>query len=540
VKISQQLAATVQDEAASTKPLQVLLVEDNAGDARLLREMFSKESAGSFALTHLTRMSEAEKKLAGGGVDIVLLDMGLPDGHGLETLRRARAAAPDAVMIVLTGLEDEVLAAEAIKEGAQDYLIKGQIENRALPRALRHAMERHRMQAETDSMRAHQLQLKDEFLSHVSHELRSPLTSIYSFTTIIADGLAGETNPQQNDYLQIILRNVRQLQSMIEDLLEVTQAQAGKLKIDLQSVSLDDAIEYAVATLGGAAKEKDIALSYQSSTELPLACADAMRIRQVLTILMDNAVKFTPEGGMVSVQAGVCAQRPGFLQVEVSDTGCGIKPEAIAQIFEHLYQVSDPAIDQGRSGRRGLGLGLHIAKELVTRQGGEIWVTSEPHQGSHFVFTIPIFCLQDLIRPMLTQESTLGESIAVITVRISPRNSSLEVPGRVLDAVREVLKACLRPDKDVLLPDLGRDGEHELFFVIAPAQGQGAEIIGKRILGQLARHEELRANEFNFSIAHTFLRAVVGLANEPIEVFVQQAAAEIQTHIDNVVLQGKV
>ena len=226
----------------SKKPLQVLLVEDNAGDARLLREMFSKETPGSFELSHLTHMRDAEVRLAKGGVDIVLLDMGLPDGHGLETLRRARAAAPDVVMIVMTGLEDEALAAEAMKEGAQDYLIKGQIENRALPRALRHAIERQRMQVETDLIRKHQVQLRDEFLSHVSHELRSPLTSIYSFSTIIADGLAGETSQQQDEYLQIILRNVRQLQAMIEDLLEVTQAQAGKLSVELQCVSVHEAI----------------------------------------------------------------------------------------------------------------------------------------------------------------------------------------------------------------------------------------------------------------------------------------------------------
>jgi signal transduction histidine kinase len=529
----------MKDAVAEKKPLQVLLVEDNASDARLLREMFSKEEAGSFALTHLTRMAEAEKHLARGGVDIVLLDMGLPDGHGREILRRARAAAPDVVMIVLTGLEDEALVAESIKEGAQDYLIKGQIENRALPRALRHAMERHRMQMETDAMRAHQLQLKDEFLSHVSHELRSPLTSIYSFTTIIADGLAGETNPQQNDYLQIILRNVRQLQSMIEDLLEVTQAQAGKLKIESQSVSMDEAIEYAVATLGGAAKEKEIALSYKSSADLPLAYGDAMRIRQVLTILLDNAVKFTPDGGVVSVQAGVCAQDPGFLQVEVSDTGCGVKPDALARIFEHLYQVSDPTKETGRAGRSGLGLGLHIAKELVTRQGGEIWVTSEPHQGSHFLFTIPIFSLQDLIRPLLKGERAPGESMAVITVGVSPRDGSLEVPSRVLEEVRGVLKECLRPDKDVLLPDLGPGGEQGLFFAIASTQEHGAEITGKRILSQLERHEELRANEFDFSVTHSFLPPMERFANELMEVFVEQVAAGIQAHIQSIVLQGK-
>ena len=262
------------DTTVGKKAVKVLLVEDNAGDARLLREMFRKEKAGSFELTHLARMSEAVAHLARGGVDIVLLDMGLPDGQGIENLRRARAAAPDVAMIVLTGLDDELLAAETIKEGAQDYLIKGQIENRALPRALRHATERHRMQVETDLIRTQQLQLRDEFLSLVSHELRSPLTSIYSFTTIVADGLAGETNPEQDDYLQIILRNVLQLEAMIEDLLEVTRAQAGKLSVELQPFSVDHAIAYAVETLKGFATEKEIALSYHPAAGLPQAYAD--------------------------------------------------------------------------------------------------------------------------------------------------------------------------------------------------------------------------------------------------------------------------
>src|ERR1700681_4316978 len=242
------------------KALHVLLVEDNAGDARLLREMFSTEKAGSFELTHLLRMSEAVNHLAKGGVDVVLLDMGLPDGHGLDTVRRAHAAPPGVPVIVLTGLDDEALAAEAMKEGAQDYLIKGQIENRALPRALRHAIERHRMQTETDLIRSQQMQFKDEFLSHVSHELRSPLSAIRQFVTILLDRLAGELNLEQGQYLEIVLRNVKQLQSMISDLFEVTGMQAGKLRIDLQCTSVSDAIEYTVNTLQEAATAKRITL----------------------------------------------------------------------------------------------------------------------------------------------------------------------------------------------------------------------------------------------------------------------------------------
>ena len=246
------------------KPLQILLVEDNAGDARLLREMFSTERPDSFKLTHLLRMSEAVIHLAKGGVDIILLDMGLPDGHGLDTVRRAHAAAPEVPLIVLTGLDDETLAAEAMKEGAQDYLIKGQIENRALPRALRHAIERHRMQTETDLIRKNQMQFRDEFLTHVSHELRSPLTAIFQFVTILLDSLGGELNPEQHGYLEIVLRNVRQLQSMIDDLVEVTRVQTGKLMIDVQRTSVAER-QQAQAELSTSHAEAEQLLSSISS-----------------------------------------------------------------------------------------------------------------------------------------------------------------------------------------------------------------------------------------------------------------------------------
>jgi signal transduction histidine kinase len=156
-----------------------------------------------------------------------------------------------------------------MKEGAQDYLVKGQIENRALPRVLRHAIERHRMQVETEHIRLQQMRLQDEFLSHVSHELRSPLTSIYSFSSIIANGLAGETSEMQNEYLQIILKNAKQLQAMIEDLLTVTQAQTGKLSIELQRASVSEAVVYFIETLKGAAKAKEISLSFVCPARLP-------------------------------------------------------------------------------------------------------------------------------------------------------------------------------------------------------------------------------------------------------------------------------
>jgi signal transduction histidine kinase len=517
------------------KTLQVLLVEDNASDARLLREMFRKGKPGSFEFTHLTHMREAEILLSKGGVDIVLLDMGLPDAHGLDILRRARAADPAVVMIVLTGFEDEALAAEALKEGAQDYLIKGQIESRALPQALRHAMERQRMQAETDLMRKNEVQLRDDFLSHVSHELRSPLTSISSFSSIIADGLAGQTTLQQDDYLQIILRNVGQLQAMIEDLLEVTQAQTGKLTVELQSVSINEAVAYAVDTLKGAAKQKEIIVSFLPSAWLPSAYADATRLRQILTILLDNAVKFTPAGGTVTVGAREYEKDGSMLLVEVSDTGRGIKPEETQRVFEHLYQVTDV----GSAGRKGLGLGLHIAKDLVTRQGGEIWVTSVPEKGSLFSFTLPTFSLASLISPILGEQKEPSNLIALFAAQIEPRDGSPDVAREALDVARVILQQCLRADTAVLLPNIGPVDEHKIFFVVANTQQRGAEIIGNRILGQLGCQQEFQSDNFTVSVSHNFLPQMSREANESMETFAQRAAAEVRHQIDNpVCLQG--
>lgn len=256
----------------------------------------------------------------------------------------------------------------------------------------RDVTEQRRLAAETEhnaKLRT-QIKLKDEFLSHVSHELRSPLTSIYSFTSIIADGLAGETTPEQKEYLQIVLKNVVQLQAMIEDLLTVTQSREGKLGIDLQRVAISDAVVDALHTVSSAAATKAITLSAEDTSQLPPARWDPTRLRQVLIILLDNAIKFTPSGGSVTVSA--LEKEDGVIQIRVSDSGCGIPEDKRTRVFENLYQVTGPApADTSQAGRIGLGLGLHIARNLVTRQGGNIWVTGAPTGGSIFNFTLPIF-----------------------------------------------------------------------------------------------------------------------------------------------------
>jgi signal transduction histidine kinase len=515
------------------KPLQVLLVEDSAGDARLLREMFSKEMPGSFVLTHVERMSDALRHLAKGGLDIVLLDMGLPDGHGLDTVRRAQAAAPGVPLIVLTGLDDEAAADQAMKEGAQDYLIKGQIENRALPRALRHAIERHRMQAETDLLRKQQLQLKDEFLSHVSHELRSPLTAIYQFVTILLDGLEGELNPTQREYLQISLKNIRQLKSMIDDLLEVTRLQAGKARIELQLTSIPDLVVDTVTSLQATAAAKGITLSSDITPLVTSAYADPTRVRQILIILLDNALKFTPANGVVKVRARVFDTDPRFFLVEISDSGCGIQPEMIEQIFERLYQ----APDTGQAGRKGLGLGLHICKELVTRQGGHIWARSEPGKGAILSFTLPIFSVAGLITPAFRIERSAENSIALVVTELGSESGWLSRGAAVESShqVRDALRRCMHSELDVLLPKMGPAAGTEFFFIVAVTDTIGGEAITKRVREKLAGCDQIQQTGLTYSVSYRLLRSADRSANESIEDYVGRMAMKIQETVDEVI-----
>jgi signal transduction histidine kinase len=520
------------------KPLQVLLVEDNAGDVRLFREMFSKEKHDAFQLTHLLRMSEAETHLAKGGVDIVLLDLGLPDGHGLDTVRRAHAAAPDVPLIVLTGLDDEALAAEAMNAGAQDYLIKGQIENRALPRALRHAVERHRMQTETDLIRTNQMQFKDEFLSHVSHELRSPLTAVRQFVTILLDGLAGELNVEQHQYLEIVLRNVKQLHSMINDLFEVSGVQAGKLKIELQCTSVSDAMGYTVNTLQGAAAAKGIVLSSDIAGKVTSVCADPARLRQILIILVDNALKFTPQNGTVTIQSRIFEEDPDFLLLEVADSGCGIDPEMTERIFERLFQASDP----DAADHNGLGLGLYICKDLVTRQNGKIWAKSELGQGSIFSLTFPIFSLSKLLAPAFSEKRQTECPITLISIEIGSQTGWLsnEVRAEQCRGIRDLLRGCLYSDLDVLLPKMDSAGPAEVSFIVAITDGIGGAAICKRIRKQLDSSEPLQQAGLTHSASYRSLEAIKRNSTESKEDFLERVTSDIQGLMNEVILSRHV
>jgi PAS domain S-box-containing protein len=351
-----------------------------------------------------------------------------------------------------------------------------------------------------EKSRCEQLRLKDEFLSHVSHELRSPLTAASLFISILTDEVAGPLNGEQREYTKVIARNLHQLNAMIDDLLEMTRAEAGKLMVQLQWTPLDSAIAEVAKNLSPGAKEKEIVLNTELPEGLPLVDADPARLRQILTNLVQNAVKFTASG-QITVRARLLETDRQFVLVEVEDTGCGLPPEAAEKVFERLYQAPTAS----EAGRKGLGIGLYICRELVQRQGGKIWVTSKPGAGSRFSFTLPVASLRKLIEPLIPALET-ERSLALVTISVTWKaNAHKDLPNRLCHELRELISRCTLPDRDVLLPRTGNNCHDELCFILAVANEVGAGVLSRRLHGQLHRWEHIQHTGLAFSVSYKFL-----------------------------------
>ena len=386
--------------------------------------------------------------------------------------------------------------------------------------------ERKQAEQALEEIRQGQIRFKDEFLSHVSHELRSPLTAIKQFTSILMGGLAGELNTEQRQYQEIVLKNIHQLQSMIDDLLEVTRLETGKLTVEPESVSVAEAVMDILNTLEGTARAKAITLSCDLPLDLPRAHADPTRLRQLLIILLDNAIKFTPVGGAVTIQARLLPQEPRFLLLEVADTGCGISSKMTERIFDRLYQEAESI----KSSRKGLGLGLYICKELVTRQGGKIWVKSKLHKGSTFSLTLPLFSLNNLIAPLLKNEKWPLESVALVRVETHSGDGwhSKESQEKWSREARSLLQRCFLPDRDVLLPTMSSGAQGERFFVAAFADEKGASVLANRIREQFARLPHLNQTGLTVSVSYSMLEPAAPDVGASIENLVASMAANLE------------
>ncbi|HLH42440.1 MAG TPA: ATP-binding protein [Bryobacteraceae bacterium] len=224
--------------------------------------------------------------------------------------------------------------------------------------------------------------LKSEFLASMSHELRTPLHTVIGFSELLAEELEGPLNDKQKRFVDHIHRDANHLLELINDILDLSKIEAGRLELRAEAFDLGEAVEESVASFRALARAKSIAIETQLPANVVLE-ADRLRIKQIVVNLLSNAVKFTPEGGRVRIEARL---EDGAVSISVEDTGVGIPKEAQGAVFDKFYQVGETT----KGLREGTGLGLAITKRLVEQHGGRIELESEVGKGSRFQFRVPL------------------------------------------------------------------------------------------------------------------------------------------------------
>ena len=374
------------------KELQILQIEDNPGDARLIREMLKCSNGLNYRIEHQETINDGKDAIKNRDFDIILLDLGFPGVSGLDALIELKACKKNIPpIIVMTGLEDEELGMRAVKEGAQDYLTKNKVDSELLSRSIIYAYER--FESSKELKRAYdQLSIAKEvaekankaksgFLANMSHELRTPLNAILGYSQLLQR--ESEMTSGQYEKLKIINESGEHLLGLINDILDISKIEAQRISIDLTTVDLMEIFKNLKSLFKIKTFSKGINIIMEGIDDVPYyIVTDKAKLKQILINLMGNAVKFT-ENGSITVRyhienLKVEANDNNKLVIEVEDTGYGISKEDIDKLFHPFSQAK---IGKFQS---GTGLGLSISKNYARLLGGDLTVISELNKGSLF------------------------------------------------------------------------------------------------------------------------------------------------------------
>lgn len=368
---------------------QLLVIEDSDKDFRQIEEMLKSQSEVRYALSHADRLATGLQMLASSSFDIVLLDLFLPETKGLRTLDKLFERIGQMAVVVLTKLDDENAGINAVRHGAQEYLIKGSFDSYNLLRAIRHAIERNQIETslrESEKRHRelnHQLQSANKelesFSYSVSHDLRAPLRAITGFSEIL-DTRFRETLPEEaHHYLDNIILAGNQMGELLDDLLAYSRL--GKGSLSYSECKLDDIFK--TILLDNARTIEAAGAIIEIEPDLPTMTTNSSLVRQIFNNLLTNAVKFMADGVVPKVTVSSC-QQGDSVSISVADNGIGIAPEQLNRIFNVFQRL------HSQDEYPGTGIGLSIVEKSVHLLHGTIQIQSTPGKGSTFTVELPI------------------------------------------------------------------------------------------------------------------------------------------------------
>jgi signal transduction histidine kinase len=386
--------------------LNILLVEDNEGDERLIRELLGEQHLIRFNVDLASSLKESESKIPENKFDIILLDLGLPDSNGLETLFKFKALFPElATIIILTGLNDTEVGLKAVNSGAQDYIIKGHVDSDKLLKSIIYSYERSRLNNELKSQiearklaekeilklnseleqrildRTAQLKIVNlelEAFSHsVSHDLRAPLRHINGFAEILKEEYYDQLPEKAKNYLDTISDSAKKMNILIDDLIKLSRTNRIELKKSMLKMNqvLDDALSEVQPLLEN--RKVDINIS-----TLPEVIGDFNLLRLVWVNLLDNAIKYTRPRKKAVIKIDYNEEKEEFIFC-IHDNGVGFDMNYAQKLFGAFQRLH--STDEFE----GTGIGLSNVRRIISRHSGRTWAEAELDKGASFYFSLP-------------------------------------------------------------------------------------------------------------------------------------------------------
>jgi signal transduction histidine kinase len=441
----------------------IVLIDDDADflhvvERRLQSQQAEYSPSGPVKIHTFSDPLEATVNLPADGICVVFIDYNMPGCTGLDFIPSLIKANVGPV-ILLTNQNDAKIAAAAFRAGISDYIAKADIisDDQRLGRTIREAVNRYRLEARNSTLTRElklvnvELEAKNErlkeltetahhFVDDVAHDLRTPLTVIDQYASILAEGLCGAVTPRQVKHLETISEATHDMAEMVDDFLDSSKLKARALSVDRAPHTVQELFDSVIPLLEIRAKPKGVSIRQSPADDVGKFFGDLSKTGRVLINLAVNAIKVSPQDG--SIELSAATTDAGDVRIAVTDQGPGMRPEDLDVIFERFKQLEEPQL----AGTKGFGLGLSIVKQLTWLNLGAVDVQSEPGKGSTFGFTLPG---DDLSRILARFTDCLGVLEEIGEVRLLHIGAA---PDADVATLRRVISSSCRP-MDLVLED---------------------------------------------------------------------------------------